>query len=1065
MTRGLIGMLIAMVICTAAIGQHRGLTEGLSDIESIEQINLPLQDNYKLLAETRSQADDVRRPLKFAKAINTFIQTQQDGVWEDIPGDISVWRTRIQSESAYSINLTFEDFQLPASAEMYIYDIHQRHVIGPITAADNDIHRQWWSPIIPHDEVIVEISVHTSEAAELKTNITQVNHDFSGFGAVMSGSCNIDVICGAEDGLPFADQYRDLIKSVGMYTLQGIEVCSGSLINTTRNDCTPYFLTAFHCEITESNAASIVVYWNYENTTCRQPNSAESGMAGDGPLTQFNSGSTLIAGYDASDVTLLLLDDDVNPEFDPFFAGWEVQEEVFDTVFSIHHPNSEEKRISVDYDQTTPYADEFFMRVEGWELGTTEGGSSGAPLFNKEKRIIGQLTGGLAACGNTDFDDFGMLKLSWEGGGTPGTRLKDWLDPDNTGVTQWDGRACRDVVSISPPSISICKLTQPQDTLSIVIGSGYLDGATLSIADLPEGVNASLSDDTISGTAEVLLIIDGSDVDTDIVDLIGVQVSDAFTTTTTNVLMAIDADIPAIPTLMAPADGLEDINFDINFDWASTGDFYLHEIAEDAAFTKVIRSTARITDSELRVTGLEPATTYYWRTRSFNDCGQSDFSEVFAFTTGDIACRQYLSTDGPIEIIEERNVITSTITVPDDQIVADVNLVNIQGTHTWISDLEFRLIGPNGAVADLIINGCEDEDDFRVSFDDESENINLDCPFVGDKAYRPLEPLHVFDNISSQGDWTLEVTDNVFLDGGSLANWTLELCLVKSNEPQPKTMSVSPSMITICENTFEAETITINLGGSYEEEVNVSLYNGVSGEQLGETFSASSLAPIVVDLFDVESLFFYETPSIVVAVGDSTGFTEQTIPVAIEVDDIEVDLLMPMDADTGVVHRPVFSWDTGADAVLTNFMLLDQDGEILLDTAVTGVDSLELPFRLDRLTTYQWRLNSIGLCSPLEVSDTYSFTTSTTISIAELQADGISIYPNPAQDRLFIYAEDAWDDRAVFRLYDISGRRLIEQPLGSVSERISLIDVRAGMYLFEIENGQKKYVDRLVIMD
>jgi len=67
-------------------------------------------------------------------------------------------------------------------------------------------------------------------------------------------------------------------------------------------------------------------------------------------------------------------------------------------------------------------------------LGTTEGGSSGSPIFNDDHRIVGQLHGGYAACGNDLSDWYGRIFTSWEGDGTPETRLRDYLDPAGTGV-------------------------------------------------------------------------------------------------------------------------------------------------------------------------------------------------------------------------------------------------------------------------------------------------------------------------------------------------------------------------------------------------------------------------------------------------------------------------------------------------------------------------------------------------------------------------------------------------------------------------------------------------------
>jgi hypothetical protein len=76
--------------------------------------------------------------------------------------------------------------------------------------------------------------------------------------------------------------------------------------------------------------------------------------------------------------------------------------------------------------------------VVDWDQGTTEGGSSGSPLFDPSHRVIGQLHGGYAACGNNSSDWYGRLSVSWNGGGTSSTRLRDHLDPGNTGAVTVD---------------------------------------------------------------------------------------------------------------------------------------------------------------------------------------------------------------------------------------------------------------------------------------------------------------------------------------------------------------------------------------------------------------------------------------------------------------------------------------------------------------------------------------------------------------------------------------------------------------------------------------------------
>ena len=138
--------------------------------------------------------------------------------------------------------------------------------------------------------------------------------------ALKSGSCNVDVIC------PEGDNWRDQIRSVGHYqftTGGSAYVCTGSLINNTRNDRTPYFLTAHHCVDSQLIADTVVVYWEYESATCRTPGSGESGTPI--PRPQSSQGGAMLRATDASsDFALLELDSSPLSTFNPFWWGWDL---------------------------------------------------------------------------------------------------------------------------------------------------------------------------------------------------------------------------------------------------------------------------------------------------------------------------------------------------------------------------------------------------------------------------------------------------------------------------------------------------------------------------------------------------------------------------------------------------------------------------------------------------------------------------------------------------------------------------------------------------------------------
>jgi hypothetical protein len=113
---------------------------------------------------------------------------------------------------------------------------------------------------------------------------------------------------------------------------------------------------------------------------------------------------------------------------------------------TIHHPQGDVKKITID--STGPVSDTYLdtlydleshWRVLEWDLGTTEAGSSGAPLFNQNQEIIGDLTGGEASCDFNFNDFFAKISRSWDDFGPAQYQLKAWLDPDSTSFIRLPG--------------------------------------------------------------------------------------------------------------------------------------------------------------------------------------------------------------------------------------------------------------------------------------------------------------------------------------------------------------------------------------------------------------------------------------------------------------------------------------------------------------------------------------------------------------------------------------------------------------------------------------------------
>jgi len=128
------------------------------------------------------------------------------------------------------------------------------------------------------------------------------------------------------------------------------------------------------------------------------------------------------------------------------YSGWDRSGDAVAKAVTIHHPSTDEKSISFEnhmlqvtsYNGTTVPGDGTHWRVVDWDLGTTEPGSSGCPLYDPWHRIVGQLHGGYAACGNDASDWYGRLSVSWVGGDTPESQLAAWLDPGSLGSSTLD---------------------------------------------------------------------------------------------------------------------------------------------------------------------------------------------------------------------------------------------------------------------------------------------------------------------------------------------------------------------------------------------------------------------------------------------------------------------------------------------------------------------------------------------------------------------------------------------------------------------------------------------------
>ena len=142
------------------------------------------------------------------------------------------------------------------------------------------------------------------------------------------------------------------------------------------------------------------------------------------------------------------------------------------------------------------------------------------------------------------------------------------------------------------------------------------------------------------------------------------------------------------------------------------------------------------------------------------------------------ACILKSSSDLPKSISPNGTpTVTSSLTFLDKGIVTDLNVIDLEGNHTYVSDLNFTLIAPDNTSQAFWSDPCNNQNNFDINFDDEAPNDNYPCPPTNGMTYQPDDPLSVFDMKQIQGEWILSVFDDFDADGGSLNAWSLEICL------------------------------------------------------------------------------------------------------------------------------------------------------------------------------------------------------------------------------------------------------------------------------------------------
>jgi lysyl endopeptidase len=443
------------------------------------RLELAPVDADALLAEDLRLAGKPGVPRRYGvvqrvDAVRQDAGHDQGGAWRELADGRWQWRLEVEATGATSLEFAFARLRLPAGAELWLRAGDGKQALGPLTEADNRGDGRYYSALLAGSRAVLELTLPAAKRPHLALQLEHVvygyRHAFEDEPIAKSGSCNIDTIC------PQGDDYRDQIASVAHYTFASggsSFSCSGTLLATGNRSldlAEPRFATAHHCVSAASEVQSMVFYWGYESPTCRAPGSSASGsqLPRSANTRATQNGATLLATHPATDFTAVQLSAPVPAAARAFYSGWDRSGVAPPASVGIHHPAGHEKRITFNDDPLTTMqncivsgtASNTHWRIEQYEAGTTEQGSSGSGLWAdqrdeagdaEDELFIGVLSGGEASCSNPgEFDCYGRLSQAWDGGGSAATRMRDWFDRTGTNPASVPGMKICD-----PPSLSL----------------------------------------------------------------------------------------------------------------------------------------------------------------------------------------------------------------------------------------------------------------------------------------------------------------------------------------------------------------------------------------------------------------------------------------------------------------------------------------------------------------------------------------------------------------------------------------------------------------------------------
>ncbi len=537
---------------------------------------------------------------------------------------------------------------------------------------------------------------------------------------------------------------------------------------------------------------------------------------------------------------------------------------------------------------------------------------------------------------------------------------------------------------------------------------GSFEGVVdLSVSAQPANTNVVLSSMVAGVGDEITVTVTGTENSPAVIDEIVITgEADGFSNDFSFVTVIINSN-PIASTPVSPENASEGVSTEVDLVWennAGIGVTYVLEVSTDLNFNDLIANAVGLNDTSFTVSNLLPETTYYWRIANTSTCGFSGPSNSFSFTT--FVCTAQDGDDLPLEIESvSPTTITSEIEVSQEGIVADVNVRNIEGQHTRITDLIFSLTSPSGTEVLLTAANCG----LNITLGSNGDVV-VNSPQTISGVYGSSGAAAFGPNIPAGG-----ITAAAVLADDGSANGA-ELCGPAINAPE---LNGNIAIVRRGECPFVEKVINAQNAGATA----VIVINNVAGGviAMGGTSNQINIPSVMITQAN-GNLFLSETGT------DAENFF-------FGFDDQAAEGLISCPATSGNSFQPIgllsaFNGEQSAGTWTLN----------ITDVAPGNGGSLD-----------GWELQ---IC----------LTGEEFVSVSNARLSEIEIYPNPTTSTVWIDFQNAIFDQ--IRIFDLQGRQAFNHTVSGMNRiNLDLSGYTNGMYIVHLEGPNGVVVEKIMKLE